>query len=135
MNVDGIRKGGYEAFCCPDSRIPLMYMPDGVRALIELSDAPAEPLSRCVYNIAAFSPTAREIGDTVAQALGGADFSFAPDPQRQAILDSWPSVLDDQKARRDWGWQPRYDLAQMTEDLIPRVRKLVAEHADALDHE
>jgi threonine 3-dehydrogenase len=134
MYVDGVRKGAYEAFCRPETRIPLMYMPDGVRALIELSNADQGPLTRRVYNIAAFSPTAQEIADTVAQALGGADFTFKADPERQAILDSWPRILDDRNARHDWGWKPKYDLAQMTEDLIPQIRQLVAEHGDALDH-
>jgi threonine 3-dehydrogenase len=135
MYVDGIRKGGYEAFCRPDSRIPLMYMADGIRALIELANADASKLTRSIYNIAAFSPTAQEIADTVAAALPGAEFTFAPDPVRQAILDSWPKVLDDQNARRDWGWNHDFDLAQMTEVLIPQIRELLTRHADALDHD
>jgi len=136
MYIDGVRKGAYEAFCRPDTRIPLMYMPDGVRALLELSKAPREGLSRCIYNIAAFSPTAATIAETVAAALPrAADFSFAPDPARQKILDSWPSVLDDENARRDWGWSPRYDLAGMTAELLPQIRELLAAHANALDHE
>ncbi len=135
MYIDGVRKGAYEAFCRPDTRIPLMYMPDGVRALLELSAADRAALSRCIYNIAAFSPTAAEIAETVAAALpDGADFSFAPDPTRQRILDSWPSALDDQNARDDWGWAPRYDLAGMTERLLPEIRELLAARSDALDH-
>jgi threonine 3-dehydrogenase len=126
MYLDGVRTGAYEAFCRPDTQIPLMYMPDGVRALLELSAADRGQLSRCIYNIAAFSPTAAEIADNVAAALGGADFSFAPDPARQRILDSWPSALDDQNARRDWGWAPRFDLSAMTQDLLPQIRSLVA---------
>lgn len=136
MYLDGVRKGAYEAFCRPDTRIPLMYMPDGVRALMELSAADRGSLSRCIYNIAAFSPTAAEIAKTVSDALpGGADFSFEPDPVRQRILDSWPSALDDQNARRDWGWVPRYDLAAMTAELLPEIRKLLETRADTLDHE
>ncbi len=71
------------------SRIPLMYMPDGIRALIELSNAPRSRLGRCVYNIAGFSPTAQEIAYTVKGVLPQAKFTFEPDPKRQAILDSW----------------------------------------------
>jgi threonine 3-dehydrogenase len=134
MYIDGVRKGAYEAFCQPETRIPLMYMPDGIRALVELADAPREALSRCTYNIAAFSPTAQTIADTVAAALGGADFSFRADPARQAILDSWPRELDDRNARRDWNWKPKYDLQGMTADLIPKIRDLLERHADALDH-
>jgi threonine 3-dehydrogenase len=135
MYVDGIRKGNYDAFCKPDSRIPLMYMPDGIRALIELSNADKDRLSRCVYNIAAFSPTAQQIADTVAGALPGASFTFNADPVRQAILDSWPKALDDQNARRDWDWAPQFDLGNMTQDLIPKIRELLARNADALDHD
>jgi threonine 3-dehydrogenase len=136
MYIDGVRKGAYEAFCRPDTRIPLMYMPDGIRALLELSGAERSKLSRCIYNIAAFSPTAAAIAETVRAALpNGADFTFKPDPVRQRILDSWPSALDDQNARRDWGWAPRYDLAAMTAELLPAVRELLATRADALDHE
>lgn len=125
MYVDGVRRGSYEAFCRPDSRIPLMYMPDGVRALAELPDAPRDRLSRCIYNIAAFSPTANEIADSVRRAIEGVDISFAPDPVRQAILDSWPDALDDSAARTDWDWAPKYDLDAMTADLIPQIRGLV----------
>lgn len=133
MYVDGVRRGAYEAFCRADSRIPLMYMPDGVRALAELSDAPREKLSRCVYNIAAFSPTAEEIAKSVKRALPNADITFKSDPVRQGILDSWPRALDDRNAREDWGWKPDFDLEQMTEDLVPRIRELLARDAGALD--
>jgi threonine 3-dehydrogenase len=112
-----------------------MYMPDGIRALIELAAAERGRLTRSIYNVAAFSPTAGEIAAAVAEALGGADFTFKPDPLRQAILDSWPQVLDDRRAREDWGWRPSFDLAQMTDDLIPRIRALLVRHAGALDHD
>jgi threonine 3-dehydrogenase len=126
MYLDGVAKGAYEAFCRPNTRIPLMYMPDGIRALLELSAAKRERLTRCIYNIAAFSPTAQQIADTVAKSLpGGAKFTFESDPLRQGILDSWPGALDDANARRDWGWAPRYDLQQMTEHLLPAIRALV----------
>ncbi len=126
MYVDGVRRGRYEAFCRADTRIPLMYMPDGVRALLELAAAPRERLARCVYNIAAFSPRADEIAASVSRAVPGVHITYTPDPMRQAILDSWPRALDDSAARRDWGWQPRFDLDTMTDDLVPRVRALLA---------
>jgi len=125
MYYEALRVGHYEAFCRPDATIPLMYMPDGLRALVELSQAPRERLTRCVYNVAAFSPTAQQIADEVARAVPGADISFKPDPARQAILDSWPRALDDSLARRDWGWRPEYDLPRMTADLLPKLRALL----------
>jgi len=132
MYVDGVRRGAYESFCRADSRIPLMYMPDGLRALIELADAPRASLRRSIYNIAAFSPTAQQIADSVAAAIPGVRITFAPDPARQAILDSWPRALDDRNAREDWGWKAAFDLDAMTADLVPRVRELLAHTPDAL---
>jgi threonine 3-dehydrogenase len=125
MYVDGVRKNGYEAFARADTRIPLMYMPDGVRALLELALADRQVLSRAIYNIAAFSPRADEIAASVQTVIPGAKFTFRPDSARQAILDSWPRSLDDSSARRDWGWKPRYDLDGMTRDLIPKIRRML----------
>ena len=125
MYVDGVRKGGYEAFARADTRIPLMYMPDGVRALLDLAFAASDRLSRCIYNIAAFSPRADEIAASVQRALPNAKFTYAPDPVRQGILDSWPKAIDDSAARRDWGWKAKYDLDAMTDDLVPRVKRML----------
>ncbi len=125
MYVDAVRKGAYEAFARADTRIPLMYMPDGVRALLELAFADGSKLTRTMYNIAAFSPRADEIATSVRRAIPDAKFTYAPDPVRQGILDSWPKAIDDGAARRDWGWKPKYDLDGMTDDLIPRVRRML----------
>ena len=126
MYVDGIRKGAYEAFCTPASRIPLMYMPDAIRAMLELSDAPKNKLGQSIYNISAMDPTAQEIADAVKARLPEVVLTFKSDPRRQAILDSWPQALDDTNARRDWDWKPEYDLDAMSDDLIPKVRALIA---------
>ncbi len=126
MYYEALRVGHYTAFCRPDSTIPMMYMPDALRALVELSAAPRERLTRCVYNIAAFSPTAQDFADEVARCVPGAKIDFDPDPVRQAILDSWPKVLDDALARRDWGWRHAWDLARMSDDLTPRLAALAA---------
>ena len=125
MYVDGVRKGGYDAFAREDTRIPLMYMPDGVRALLELAMAARERVTRCTYNIAAFSPRADDIARSVQRVLPDAKFTYSADPVRQAILDSWPKALDDGAARRDWGWKPRYDLDGMTDDLVPRIKRML----------
>lgn len=126
MYVDGVRVGSYQAFARADTRVPLMYMPDGVRALLELAEAPAERLTRAIYNIAGFSPRADEIAASVARAVPGVTITYQPDPLRQGILDSWPRALDDTAARGDWGWAPRYTLDQMTDDLVPKIRELLS---------
>lgn len=123
MYVNGLRDGFYEAFVTPESQIPFMYMPDAVRAVLELSDAPRASLGRSIYNIAAISPTAAEIADAVRERIPGVRLTFRSDPRRQAILDSWPSVLDDTNARHDWGWSHAYDLASMSDDLLAKLRE------------
>lgn len=125
MYVDAVRIGAYEAFCRADTVIPLMYVPDALRALIELGDADGARLTRRVYNIAAFSPSAAEIAASVKRLVPNAKLTFRADPRRQAILDSWPNRLDDSNARRDWGWEPAFGLEQMTDDLVPRIRTLL----------
>ncbi len=131
MFVDGMRDGAYEAFCTPESRIPFMYMPDALRAMIELSEAPKEALTRSIYNIAAMSPTAQEIADAVRERVPGVNLTFKSDPKRQAILDSWPAVLDDSNARRDWGWKHEFDLAAMSDDIVPKIRELIESQGQA----
>ena len=125
MYVDAVRRGFYEAFARAETRIPLMYMPDGVRALLELAFAERSRITRAIYNIAAFSPRADEIAKSVQRHIPEASFTYVPDPVRQSILDSWPKVIDDSAARRDWGWAPRYDLDGMTDDLLPRVKAML----------
>ncbi|MFM8979876.1 MAG: NAD-dependent epimerase/dehydratase family protein [Planctomycetia bacterium] len=128
MFIDGLRKGAYECFVSAGSRVPFMYMPDALRAVIQLMDAPKSTLTRSIYNIAAMSPTAEEIAAEVRRTIPAARITFKSDPRRQAILDSWPKVLDDSLARRDWGWKHDFDLRAMVDDLLPKMRHLVATH-------
>lgn len=135
MYIDGLRHGAYESFVSEGSRIPFMYMPDALRAVLELSDAPREGLTQTIYNIAAISPTAGEIADAVRARIPGVDLTFVSDPARQAILDSWPQELDDSRAREDWGWNHAFDLEAMSDDLLPKVRALIASDSqDSLAH-
>jgi threonine 3-dehydrogenase len=110
-----------EVFVNERARIPFMYMPDAVRALVDLAEAPVGRLTRTVYNVAAFSPSAREIEESIRRVLGSKDFRVVyatkPDP-RQDFVDSWPDVLDDTPAREDWGWKPSWDLDGMSRELI-----------------
>jgi threonine 3-dehydrogenase len=113
----------YNCFVRPDTRIPFMAMPDGVEALLKLAASPADRLSRRVYNVGAFNPSAAEIRDLVVNAFPGAAITFVPDLKRQGIVDSWPSDVDDSAARKDWGFSPKYDLKRCFSDyLIPAVR-------------
>jgi threonine 3-dehydrogenase len=112
----------YACFVRPDARIPFMTMPDAVEAMLSLASADADELTRSVYNITAFNPSAGEIAELVKRGFPDAEITFQPDLKRQAIIDSWPADVDDSAARRDWGLRPAYDLDRaFTDYLIPRI--------------
>jgi threonine 3-dehydrogenase len=90
--------------------------------MLAIAAADATRLSRCVYNVRAFNPSAGEIADLVKRYLPAAAITFAPDAQRQAIVDSWPADVDDSAARRDWRYSPKHNLHAAFEDyLIPAI--------------
>lgn len=114
----------YACFVRPDARIPFMAMPDAVEAVLTLMRAPAGRLSRAVYNIGAFAPTADEVRRVVQEAFPNAAITTKVDGKRQGIIDSWPGDVDDSAARRDWGHSPRFDFETAFRDyLIPTIRK------------
>ncbi len=114
----------YACFVRADTRISFMAMPDAIKSLLMLTDAPRENLSHIVYNVAAFAMTAGEFRDRALKAFPGAKTTFEPNPRRQGIVDSWPQDMDDSLARKDWGWQPDYDEdAFFNEYFLPEIRK------------
>jgi threonine 3-dehydrogenase len=114
----------YRSFVSPTARIPFMTMPDAIAATLRLAEADEQTLSRRVYNVTAFSPTAGEIAELVRSFFPGAQITFEPDRQREAIVDSWPGDVDDSAARRDWGFAPKHDFrAAFEEYLVPRIRE------------
>jgi threonine 3-dehydrogenase len=113
----------YGCFVRPDTRIPFLAMPDAVDALLTLATVPREQLSRAAYNLAAFNPSAEEIRDVVVRSFPGAQITWETDTKRQRIVDSWPADVDDRAARRDWGFEPRYDFSSaFSEYLIPQIK-------------
>ncbi|MFI4930458.1 MAG: NAD-dependent epimerase, partial [Burkholderiales bacterium] len=116
----------YTCFLREDTRLPMMYMPDAIRATIELMEAPAESVhERASYNLAGLSFTPREIADEIARHVEGFVLSCAPD-FRQTIADSWPQVIDDAQARADWGWAAKFDLPTMVQDMLRNLRAAAA---------
>jgi nucleoside-diphosphate-sugar epimerase len=114
----------YACFVREDTRIPFMAMPDAITALLALVEAPGSSLTRHVYNVGAFNPSAGELASMVRAAFPAARISFEPDPRRQAILDSWPEDVDDSRARKDWGFRPAYDLERaFHEYLVRNIRR------------
>jgi nucleoside-diphosphate-sugar epimerase len=113
----------YVCFVRPDTRIPFMTMPDAIDALLALADADGARLSRQVYNLSAFNPSAEEIAAEVRRHFPAAKITFKPDLQRQAIVDSWPADVDDSAARADFGYAPKHDFGRaFAEYLVPRIR-------------
>jgi nucleoside-diphosphate-sugar epimerase len=113
----------YPCFVRPDTRIPFMTMPDAIEALLRLAHARREGLTRSVYNVTAFSPSAEEIRSEVLAAFPRADITYQVDPRRQAIVDTWPAEVDDGAARADWRHAPRYGFRDAFHDyLIPTIR-------------
>jgi len=114
----------YACFVRPDTKISFMAMPDAIKALLMLADAPRRNLSHVVYNIASFSLTAQEFRQKALQAFPAAQISFQSNPRRQGIVDSWPEDVDDSLARLEWGWQPDYDVDKFFDDyFLPQIRK------------
>lgn len=112
----------YACFVRPDARIPFMTMPDAVDAMLRLAGANRSDLTRSVYNITAFNPSAGEISELVKRGFPEAEITFEPDLKRQAIIDSWPADVDDGAARNDWGLAPKFDLDHAFSDyLIPKI--------------
>jgi len=116
----------YTCFLGADTALPMMYMPDAIRATLELMDAAADTVrERHSYNLAGISFTPAQIGAAIARQLPGFAIDYAPD-FRQAIADSWPQSIDDTAAQRDWGWQGRYDLDAMVQDMLENLRPQAA---------
>ena len=112
----------YACFVREDTTIPFMAMPDAVSALLNLWIAPIENLERPVYNVTSFSLSAAQFRDQVLAAFPDAQITFEPDVARQGIVDTWPANLSDSNARRDWGWEPKYDVKRaFHEYLIPNI--------------
>lgn len=113
----------YKCFVRPDTRIPFMVMEEAIDATLAIMRADAKSLSRQVYNIGSFSPSAAEIADLVREFFPRAEISFEPDIARQGIVDTWPEAVDDSAARRDWGFKTRFTArSAFAEILVPRIR-------------
>lgn len=112
----------YQCFLGPQTRLPMMYMDDAIRATLQLMDAPVTSINeRHSYNLAGVSFTPADIAASIAKHIPGFAMHYVPD-FRQAIADSWPRSIDDQAARRDWGWQLRWDLEAIVGDMLQNLR-------------
>jgi nucleoside-diphosphate-sugar epimerase len=111
----------YTSFLREDTYLPMMYMPDAIRATIELMEAPAEKISiRTSYNLSSMSFSPKEIAEEIKKHIPDFTIDYKPD-YRQAIADSWPQSIDDSVARKDWGWKHEYDLPAMVSDMLKNI--------------
>jgi len=118
-----IRYRHFTCFLKPDCRLDMMYMPDAVRAIVEVMVAdPGGFKHHNGFNVTAMSFTPDELAAEIRKHIPDFVIDYEVDPMRQAIADSWPRSLDDSAAREEWGWAPEYDLAAMTKDMLDNLR-------------
>ena len=116
-----LRGERYECFLGPETTLPMIYMPDAIRATIELMEAPAAQIAvRSAYNVAGLSFNPRELAAAITLAVPDFKVAYQPD-SRQAIADTWPQSLDDSKATTDWGWTARIGLDQLVTDMLANI--------------
>lgn len=119
---DAIVSGKYDCFLSADTKLPMMYMEDAIRGTIELMQTPAEKLNTFrAYNLTGFSCTPHELAEEIKRYISGFEISYLADDPRQLIADSWPQSINDDEAKKDWGWHSRYNLAYMTDDMLKHL--------------
>jgi len=125
---EAIRNIKYESFLAAKSTLPMMYMPDALRATISLMQADSEKVKvRSSYNVAGMSFNPEELAAEICKHIPDFRISYNPDI-RQNYADSWPQSIDDSVARKDWGWKAEYDLCRMTEDMYNHIQHALVSH-------
>jgi len=119
---EAIKNKNYTCFVNSDTILPMMYMPDCIKATIDLMEAdPSELKHRC-FNLTAMSFSVENLATEIKKHIPDFQCNYQPD-FRQKIADSWPKTIDDSIARKEWGWSPNYDLPKMTEDMLNKIRE------------
>jgi nucleoside-diphosphate-sugar epimerase len=122
---EAIKNKRYESFLSENTMLPMMYMPDAIRATISIMEAPAEQIRiRGGYNLAGMSFDPKQIAAEIEKHIPGFTITYKPD-FRQQIADSWPRSINDTEAREHWGWKPEYDLSSMVSDMLKNLEKLL----------
>ncbi|NCI51332.1 NAD-dependent epimerase/dehydratase family protein [Sediminibacterium roseum] len=119
-----LEKKVYKCFLKEDTRLPMMYMPDAVRATIRLMEAAPERIeNRMSYDVSAMSFTPAELYESIKGFCPEFQISYEPD-HRQRIADTWPATVGDLEAREDWGWRPEYNLTMMVNDMLVKLEDI-----------
>ncbi len=120
---EALKHQKYTCFLSENTELPMIYMPDAIRATLELMQAPKDKIKvRSSYNLAGFSFTPKQIAQEIQKHIPNFQISYQPD-FRQAIADSWPQSIDDSVARLDWNWKHQYDLSEMVKDMLVNIQK------------
>ncbi|NLV76293.1 MAG: L-threonine 3-dehydrogenase [Tissierellia bacterium] len=120
---EALKNKKYTSFIAEGTKMDMMYMPDALNAVVQLLEAnPDKLIHRNAFNITAMSFAPEEIAASIKKRIPEFEIDYDVDPVRQAIADSWPNSLDDSAAREEWGWDPKYDLDAMTEDMLEKLK-------------
>jgi len=120
---EAIKHQQFECFLSENTALPMMYMPDAIKATIDLMHADVDSVKiRSAYNLSGMSFSPKEIAQEIGNYYPDFKMSYKPD-SRQVIADSWPQSIDDSAAQNDWGWQSKYDLKKMSEDMFKHLKK------------
>ena len=126
---EAIKNSEYTSFLAEDAALPMMYMDDAIKAVVDIMEAPAEKIKvRSSYNLSAISFTPEILANEIKKHIPEFEISYDPD-FRQKIAESWPSSIDDSSARKDWGWKHDFDLEKMTRTMLDGVGKTLKEKA------
>jgi nucleoside-diphosphate-sugar epimerase len=121
---EALKNNSYKCFLSEETSLPMMHMEDAIRATIEIMHAPSENIKiRGAYNLSGISFSPKEIAEEIKKHLPDFKISYESD-FRQAIADSWPKSIDDAEARKDWGWQEKYDLPKLVENMLENLKNL-----------
>ncbi|KAK4880063.1 hypothetical protein RN001_008209 [Aquatica leii] len=122
MFHSAMTKGTYECYLTPKTTVPMIYITDCLRAINEFLVVPTDTIQRRVYNIHAMSFHPEGLAKEIQNYYPAFEITYKTDPIRQEIADSWPEVLDDTEARKDWGWNPKYDFKKMVQTMVDQVK-------------
>jgi nucleoside-diphosphate-sugar epimerase len=122
---EALKSNSYECFLGPETTLPMMYLPEAIKATLSLMDAdPGKVKIRSSYNLAGTSFSPKEIAGVIKEQIPGFRITYKPD-YRQKIADTWPHSIDDSSARHDWGWEPLFNLERMSAEMIGNLKKIM----------
>jgi len=121
---EALKQRRYTCYLKPGTYMDMMYMPDAIKAAIDIMEAdPVKLLHRNAFNVTSMSFAPEDIAEEIKKYIPDFVIEYKIDPVRQGIADSWPNKMDDSAAREEWGWQPSYNLASMTRDMLEKLSK------------